>query len=271
MKCTKVVEAFVLVVKRTCGSKGLVSLFLMAVVVLSLGGATQTVRAAEFSEAELFFELNNTDGDLGIHASIDGGPYTMLEIDDSKGRTILLTTASGRLAKQGLTQYFFESAEPSFDELAPEEFFSRFPEGVYEIEAKGLAGERFEATVELSHVLAAPVGNITVNGVDAAEDCDDVLNLPVVSDPVTIDWDPVVESHPEIGTPGEMIEIVRYQFFVEQGDVKFAVDLPTDPVEVTQFMVPSEIISQGGVFKFEIIARTETGNNTAIENCFIVQ
>ena len=26
-----------------------------------------------FDEAELFFELNDTDGDLGIHGKIDGG------------------------------------------------------------------------------------------------------------------------------------------------------------------------------------------------------
>jgi hypothetical protein len=28
----------------------------------------------EFDEAEIFFELNNTDGDLGIHALIDACP-----------------------------------------------------------------------------------------------------------------------------------------------------------------------------------------------------
>ena len=34
-----------------------------------------------FDEARLFFELNHTDGDLGIHALIDGDAWKRLEID----------------------------------------------------------------------------------------------------------------------------------------------------------------------------------------------
>jgi hypothetical protein len=249
---------------------GLLTLFLMATASLTLSAATPAVRAAQLSEAELFFELNDTDEDLGIHASIDGGPYSKLEIEDPSERAILLLTALGRLAKQGLTQLMLESAEPAFGELDPEEFFRRFPEGVYEISAIALKGGELEATVELSHVLAAPVDNVMVNDEQAAENCEDP-NLPSVSEPVIIDWEPVTKSHPEIGTSGVDVEIVRYQFFVEQGDVKFAVDLP--PTQ-TQFQVPSEIIALGNTnepFKFEIIARTATGNNTAIENCFEVE
>jgi hypothetical protein len=256
-------------VMATRKSMGRLTLFLMAIASLTLAAATPAVRAAEFSEAELFFELNHTDGDLGIHASIDGGPYSKLEIEDPNEHRILLVRASGHLAKQGLTQLFLESAEPPFDELAPEEFFRRFPEGVYEIGAKSLEGEEIEATVVLSHVLAALASNILVSGVPAAENCD-AVPLPSVSEPVIIDWDPVTTSHPEIGMSGP-VEIVRYQFFVEQGDVKVAVDLP--PTQ-TQFLVPSEIIALGNTdepFKFEIIARTATGNNTAIENCFEVE
>jgi hypothetical protein len=248
---------------------GLPVLFLIAVASLTLAVATPAGWAVEFSEAELFFELNDTDGDLGIHASIDGEPYSKLEIEDPKERRILLLQAQGRLALQGLTQLFIESAEPSFDELEPEAFFKRFPEGRYEISAILLEGGELESVVRLSHVLAAPVGNVTINGVEAAENCD-ADPLPSVSEPVTIDWDPVTQSHPEIGKSGP-IKILRYQFFVEQGDIKFAVDLPPD---MTEFEVPSEIIDLGDKnepFKFEIIARTEANNNTAIESCFIVQ
>jgi len=237
----------------------------MALTGLLFGAPAAT--AAELSEAELFFELNDTDDDLGIHASVDGGPYTRLEIDDTRDRTILVVTAQGRLAKQGLTQLFLESAEPNFEELSPEAFFARFPEGVYEIEARTQTGQELEAEVELSHVMAAPADGVTVAGIPAAEDCD-AEDLPVVSgDPVVIDWEPVTESHPEVGESGD-VEIVRYQFFVEQGDVKVSVDLPPT---VTEFLVPSEFIALGGRLKFEIIARTATGNNTAIENCFLVE
>lgn len=244
---------------------GLFPLFLMAIAGLTLAVAPPAVQA-EFSEAELYFELNDTDGDLGIHALIDGGPYSRLEIEDPNENTILLVRASGRLARQGLTELFWESAEPPFDELDPKKFFRRFPEGKYEIDARTLDGKEIEATVRLSHVLAAPVDNVTVNGIPAAEDCDAVL-LPLVSEPVIIDWNPVKTSHPEIGKSGP-VKIARYQFFVEQGDVKLAIDLPPT---VTRFRAPSSITALSGEFKFEIIARTTTGNNTAIESCYIVQ
>jgi hypothetical protein len=151
---------------------------------------------------------------LGIHSSIDGGAYSRLTITDPRKHTILKVRPRGRLAHQGLTQLFFESAEPKFDELDPPTFFRRFPDGPYDIRARSLEGDVLKATVALSHVLAAPVANITVSGVPAAASCD-AVPLPSVSEPILIDWDPVTESHPEIGKSGP-VEIVRYQFFVER-------------------------------------------------------
>ena len=56
-----------------------------------------------YDEAEVFFELNNTDGDLGIHALIDGDAWKRLVIEDTRGRKILNVRVKGRLRKQGLT------------------------------------------------------------------------------------------------------------------------------------------------------------------------
>ena len=42
-----------------------------------------------YDEAEVFFELNNTDGDLGIHALIDGDAWKRLRIEDTNERRIL--------------------------------------------------------------------------------------------------------------------------------------------------------------------------------------
>jgi hypothetical protein len=246
--------------------RSLVVAGMVLAVVSTLAAMAAAAPPAKFSEAEIFFELNDTDGDLGIHASIDGGPYVELEIEDPSGRTILLVTAQGRLAKQGLTQLFLESAEPSFDELAPEDFFRRFPEGTYEIEGTTSSGKELRSTVRLSHVLAAPPANILVSGVSAAENCDVALpSVPAGTD-VTIGWDPVETSHPTIGEAGA-IQIVRYQFFVEQGAFNLGVDLPPT---VTEFQLPAAMLALG-VVKFEIIARTATGNNTAVESCFVVE
>src|SRR5918996_3502992 len=130
----------------------ILALFVLSVTVgaaMSLHAAGQKGQQIRFAEAELFLELNDTDGDLGIHASIDGEPWTDLEIEGPDDRRLLNIFSRGRLRKQGLTQLAFESAEPPFDELDPADFFRRFPEGKYEIEAVRQGGGTFESTVHL--------------------------------------------------------------------------------------------------------------------------
>ena len=74
----------------------------------------------------------------------------------------------------------------------------------------------------------------------------------------------MTSSHPEIGKSGP-VQISRYQLFVERDKVKLSLDLPPT---VTEFRVPASVIALGPQFKFEVIARTTTGNNTAVESCF---
>jgi hypothetical protein len=247
----------------------MVAVGMVVALICTVGTAVTGVSAAEFSEAELFLELNDTDGGLGIHASIDGGPFAVLEIKDPRRRTILKITAQGRLAAQGLTQLVLASAESSSsDEPSPDTLLRQFPEGTYQIGATTLDGEELKTTVRLSHVLAAPPSNVRVSGVPAAESCDTVPLpfVPAGQSPV-IDWDPVRRAHPTLGKLAS-VQIVRYQVHVEQGDVKFTVDLPPS---VTRFQVPAAILASGGTFTFEVIARTATGNSTAVETCFDVE
>lgn len=240
-------------------------MLLMATVMTNAGQGWQP-QQIRFTEADLFLELNDTDGDLGIHASLDGAPWTDLQIEGPGDRALLQVLSRGQLRTQGLTQLFFESAEPSFDELAPEDFFNRFPEGRYEIEGRLQDGRAIASIARLSHILAAPPENVTVSRLPAAENCDAPF-LPVVFAPVIIDWDPVTRSHPEIGKSGP-VKISRYQLFVEREGVKLSLDLPPG---VTEFEVPRGLTNLGGEFKFEIIGRTTEKNNTAIESCFIVR
>ena len=53
------------------------------------GSCNSGGRSRGFSEAGIFFELNDTEGDLGIHSSIDGGAYSRLTITDPRRHTIL--------------------------------------------------------------------------------------------------------------------------------------------------------------------------------------
>jgi hypothetical protein len=222
-----------------------------------------------FEEARLFFELNDTDGDLGIHGLIDGDEWKRLEIEDPNDVRMLDVLVRGRLRRQGLTEIFFESAEPPFDELAPREFFKRFPEGVYDIGGITLDGQELDSEVRLSHVLAAPPANIRVASIPAAKNCD-VEPLPSVSRPVTIDWDPVTRSHPRIGKSGP-VTVDHYELIVEREEPKLLIFSVMLPPERTQFTVPAGFISLGDSFKFEIIVRATNGNQTAVESCFEVE
>jgi len=222
-----------------------------------------------FEEARLFFELNHTDGDLGIHALVDGDEWKRLEIEDPNDVRMLDVLVRGRLRKQGLTEIFFESAEPTFDELAPQKFFKRFPEGVYDIVGVTLDGRELDSEVTLSHVLAAPPGNVRVSGIQAAENCD-AEPLPSVSGPVIISWDPVTQSHPDIGKSGA-VDVEHYQLVVEREEptlLIFSVELPPD---LTEFEIPSGFIELGDAFKFEIVVRATNGNQTAVESCFEIE
>jgi len=232
--------------------------------------------------AEVFFELNNTDGDLGIHALIDGEPWKRLKIEDVKERKMFAVNVRGRLRRQGVTEIFFESAEPTFDELPPTTFFRRFPEGTYEIEGVSLDGLEIESETEITHAMPAPPVP-TVNGIDAAQQCDDEepgYDAPlIVADSHVIAWDPVTHTHPMLGSPkgAPGLDIVNYQVVVETdldapgGDeftTVFSVILPPD---VTEMTIPAEFISQSDSFKYEVLAREASWNQTAIESCFLTE
>jgi hypothetical protein len=264
--------------RATASASSLTTTLLTALV--AIGAFAQDARSengqeAPFDVANVFAELNNTDGDLGLHALIDGEAWKLLEIEAPNERQILLVRPTGSLARQGLTELFFESAEPPFDELSPEEFFDRFPEGPYEISGRTIEGHELESTVQFTHVLPAPADGISVSGTPIdpdALDCE-VGPLPSVSEPVSVSWDPVTNSHPEIGRTGEMIEVVKYQVVVEvlQDDPNppiYSIDLPP---AVTEIEVPSEFIDLGDEFKLEILVREASGNQTAIETCFATE
>jgi hypothetical protein len=253
-------------------SMRLLAVLLVPVAVLILGAAVPEgwAQEEEFDEAEVFFELNDTDGDLGIHALIDGEPWKELEIEHPNGSDMLEIEVKGRLKRQGLTELFFESAEPTFDELDPEKFFRRFPKGEYEIEGETLEGDELESVAEVTHLIPAPAENIEVNGQDVPEDCEEGP-VPVVSGPVTVTWDEVTMSHSELGRTNEPIEVVRYQVVVEQEDLELvlSVDLPPD---VTEIELPEGFtaLGIGEEFKIEILVREESFNQTAVESCFEV-
>ncbi len=256
-----------------------------ALISLVLGAAPFTSWADDddeipFAEANIFFELNDTDGDLGIHALIDGDAWKSLQIKDPAGRGQLKIRAQSKLRHQGLTELFFESAEPIFEELPPEEFFERFQEGTYEVEGRTLEGDELESETELTHLMPAPP-QPTVNGIPMAEQCDEEepgYDAPEVTAPITIAWPAVATSHPDLGSPQGSADIVihNYQLVVEADietadgeelEVVFSVILPPG---VTSMMIPPGFLALSDGFKYEVLAREESFNQTARESCFLL-
>ena len=246
-----------------------------AVTALLLAGATPVAaQSLPLDEAQVLAELNATDGDLGFHALIDAEAWDRLTVRDPDGRVILAVRPRRSLARQGLTELFFESAEPEFDELSPEEFFARFPAGLYRITGRTVEGDILEGAARFSHRMPAPVGNVAVSGIALVEELDCDEEAPIVGEPVVISWDPVTRSHPEIGDPIDArINIDRYQLVVEREEpalLVYSIDLPGD-LPAYEITVPPEFLALGEEFKYEILARARNGNQTALESCFALE
>ena len=227
-----------------------------------------------FSEAQLYFELNHTDGDLGFHGLIDGDAWKSLEIEAPDESVLLNVWVRNSLRKQGMTEIFFESDEPSFDELSPAQFFNRFPAGIYEVEGVTLEDEELEAEIRVSHVMPGPPGGIKVNGKNSAANCD--ATLPVVSAPVTLDWNAVTKSHPTVGRPNVNVTVLTYEVVGEierEGQTpEVLVFSATLPRTVTAFKFPETFTALAdGEMKFEIVTKLTNGNQTAVESCFEIE
>ena len=220
-----------------------------------------------FSKALVLLQLNDTDGDPGFHARIDGEPWKRMSIENPAERVVLEVKPRRQLRRQGMAEVSFESREPPFDELGPDAFVKRFPEGKYEISGRTLAGKELESTGILSHVIPAPAENILSGGTSIEFNCEDEV-LPVLARPYTISWDPVLTAHPEIG-PARPIEVSGYELVIERIEgvpLKFQVNLDAD---LTAFTVPDELIMQGDTLKVEVLVVASNGNETGREACFV--
>lgn len=233
--------------------KSLKCLFLLTVVLALAGGAAASAaNVEELEEAEIFIEINATDGDAGIQLFVDGEGWDKLKVFDPNGQKVFDVDAHGSIGFQGVTELFFESAEPSFDVQPLPEFLALFPEGTYTIMGRFTGNERLVAEAELTHAL--PAAPILVAPAPGADDVD--------PDDTVIDWLPVPDP------PGS--EIVAYQVIVELefevGDEEvvreFSVDLAPD---ITMVTVPAAFMSQGTEFKYEVLAIEESGNKTISE------
>lgn len=228
-----------------------------------------------FDEAFIFFELNYTDQDLGIHAKVDGDAWKRLKIKrDDNNRKLLDIRVRSRLRQQGLTELFFESAEPEFDDLSPADFFARFPEGDYDIEGRTLDGKELESETEITHKVPAPAVTM-INGMASAEDCDADLPVFAPGTLMEITWEEVTHSVNPLDEgfadfpPSVPINVVNYEVVAEIDESPYKVSAILPP-DARSFVIPAEIVALGDEIKYEVLVREESYNQTAVESCFEV-
>ena len=199
-------------------------------------------------DARLKIEFNSTDRDVGVQLFIDADPWKWMDVYDPRGRLVFRATARGSVAKQGGTELFMESGEPSLDKVPLAVFLERFPVGDYRIVGRGVEGERLVGSAKFTHnipagpVLMAPAEDATV----------DPTNL-------VVKWQPV---GPANGSP-----IIGYQVLVVKpntgmrGLPKIILDV-TMPPNATSMAVPPGFLLRDSSYVWEVLAIESGGNQT---------
>jgi len=212
--------------------------------------ATRPPRTIPFAKAQVRIEVNATDGDSGLHMLLDAEGWRFVKIYDPNWRLIFEVEGSGGVRKTGLTELFFESAEPGFDELPLDEFLRRFPAGEYRFLGKTLKGDILFSRATLTHAL--PAGPVLLSPADGS-----------VQNPnnTVVSWAPVANP------PGG--RIVRYEVIVvdESSDPKRTFSAVV-PATVTSMTIPAAFLLPDSEYKYEVLAIDEGGNQTLSEAGF---
>ena len=237
---------------------------LVAVMVLVLAVSVPAVWAGgrevvEFDEAEIFFEFNSTDNDLGIQIFFDAEGWKRVEVQDPEGEEIFEVENDEGLKKIGSTEVFTESAEPELDDENLEdsiaEFQAKFPKGTYTFKGKTVNGKKLVGDADLAYKLPK------------APEITGPAGLPD-GNPYVIEWT----------QPGGGPEIIGYEVVAELvigEDELTLVNTGMFLAGATEFTVSPEFVDliedaedtlELVEFKVEVIARAENLNKTITES-----
>ncbi len=266
------------------------ALILVASAPVSWGFGGHGHGEVELDEAEVFIEYNSTDGDFGIHFFWDGEPWKWMTVWNEHLWPVLNVSTRENVRAQGLTEAFFESAEPTLDELSLEQFLDRFPEGEYRFRGRTLHWKRLVGEADFTHVIPCPPNIIEAVwnsdtptlSVEWAEvttvvDADQEIPDPEEGPPTCID--PIDEIEFEIvgyEAVFELVIVVGEEPDAEEQVYKETTTLPAGAImvtaspEFTQLAVDAaeDAINEEEVkaeLKVEVIAKEESGNSTITE------
>jgi hypothetical protein len=211
--------------------------------------------------SRIYIEYNFTDNDLGFHVFLDGEDWRLLRIFNPDGKVIFDVTGRGPYAELGLTELFFEGAEPELTDVPLDELLAQFPEGVYEFEGVTVDGAEIEGESTLSH--AVPAGP-DVSLTDGVATC---------GNPFMIRWTRVTTTPPEPAGgggpfPNLPIDVEAYQVIADP----FQVTLPDTGEPNQAVTLPNEFVCslEPGEHDFEVLAIDASGNQTITSDTFEV-
>ena len=199
--------------------------------------ADATAATIPFADAELFFELNSTDNDLGLQLFLDTDDgWKRVRVLDPESNEIVFLEAERKLGRLGITELRFESAEPS-----PEEVLALFPAGKYRFRGRTVEGDLLASNVTLSHQFP-PAPTFSPSGGELVDPKNTV-----------VEWN----------TPGaEQVELI-----IEQDELGHVLDI-TLSASTKRLRVPSAFLTPGMEYKIEILSIAENGNRIIAESTF---
>ncbi len=192
-------------------------------------------------QSQIFIEFNATDNDLGFHVKLDGEDWRYMKIVNPDGRTVYEARGKSAFGELGLTELFFEGAEPSLDEFPLDELLALFPEGDYQFIGKSVDGEDMTGAGTLSHLYPdAPV--VTA-----------VMGQTVDPANAVVAWQGVTTP------PG--VNIVEYEIIVDESSLRV-------PGSQTSIRIPPEMLQPGRTYELEVLAVDANHNQTITAGFF---
>jgi len=210
------------------------------------GGGCDDDDEIPWKRARIYWEYNATDNDLGVHVTLDGDNWKRLRIEKPNGQTLFEVKGKGPYHQLGMTELFFEGAEPSLDDVPLATLLAKFPEGEYSVEGRLVDGGELESDAVFSHAIPAGPEVSTKQGPGSH---------------LVVHWSEVTGTPP--GFPVRPIVIVGYQVILGS----FQVTLPSTARSVT---VPPEFVAalEAGEQEYEVLAIEQGGNQTLTVGTF---
>lgn len=236
--------------------------FCAAASALAMANAASAQMAIPFSKHDLYFELNATDGDVGLHGILDADSWKVATIKGPGGTfNVLLAVPNQASPEFGMTELFFESNEPPLEDRSFAELITLFPPGTYSFVGTAAESNRpLFATDVLTTAMPCPPR---------------VRTPQVVDGELVINWRPQKGSYdPDTGVCSTVnpVKLDRFEVVVEFTDEeteisrKFTVELPPSARTVE---VPDEFLASVDPntteAKVEVLAIEKNSNRTAIE------